>query len=160
MFSQGSCSVRIRRFYSHLCYSVRFRRPGLTLVSTCVKLPAYDSLYAAPSCCLALEDSGLPCLTAGTMPSANSCTHLGSRALARASDTSQSVQASRGKPHFFQSVAPDLPRSPPYDYWVSRFIGRLPRFPSLLSGFCASQRTFVSGFLQISGHPEHPCLQL
>lgn len=160
MFSQGSCSVRTRRFYSHLCYPVRFRRPDLISVSTCVKFPAYDFLYDAPSCSLALKDLGLLLLTAGTMPSADFSTHSDSSALARASDISPSVETSRGKPHLLQLVAPDLPKSLPYDYRASRFIGRLPRFPGLVSGFCTSQRIFVSGFLQIPPRGGHPCLQL
>jgi len=160
MFSQGACSVRIRRFYGHLCYSVRFRRPDLTLVSTCVVFPAISFLYAVPSCCLALKDLGLLRLTADTMPAADFSTRSDSSALAHASDISPPVETSRGKPHLFLLVAPDLPKSLPYDYRAVRFRGRLPRFPGLISGFCASQRVFVSGFLQICPRGQHPCLQL
>ena len=160
MFSQGSCSVRTRRFYSHLGYPVRFRRLGLTLVSTCVEFPASEFLYAAPDCCLALKDLGLLRLTADTMPAADFSTHSDSSALARASDIAPHVETSRGKPHLFLLVAPDLPKSLPNDYRASRFMGRLPRFPGLVSGFCASQQIFVSGFLQILPRSRHPCLQL
>jgi len=96
-----------------------------------------------------------PNLHPGTMPSADSCTHLGSQALARASDTAKPVQVSRGKPPLLQHVAPDLPASLPNDYRASRFMGRLPRFTGLVSGFCSSLRTFVSRFLQIPSRPGH-----
>ena len=87
MFSQGSSSVRKRRVFSRLCYPVRFRRSSITSASVHTELPAINFLYAVPSCCPALEDSGLP--FAGTMPSADFCGHSDSSALARTSDISR-----------------------------------------------------------------------
>ena len=144
MFSQGSSSVRTRRFYSRLCYPVRFRRSGLTLASTCVEFPASNFLYAALSCYLALKDLGLLRLTADTMPAADFSTHSDSSTLTRISDISPPVETSRGKPPLLLCVALDLPPWTLYDYWASRFMARLPVQTGLLSSFCSSQHIFAS----------------
>jgi len=39
-------------------------------------------------------------------------------------------------------------------------MGQLPRKTGLLSGFCSSKQMFAYGFLQIPGHPGHPCFRL
>jgi hypothetical protein len=39
-------------------------------------------------------------------------------------------------------------------------MGQLPKKTGLISGFCSSKQMFAFSFLQIPGHPEHPCFRL